>query len=285
MRQASQPSTTPKPARPRNCRASKCASANTSAVITIESAGPRRAPSCREAAQQRPQQQAAEEQLLDDRAPDADEHRQHDQPGSVGVAGQALGRMAEPRVQVVDEREQRRLDDRHEQVLGGNPGDDPEGDVRPWPQLEPDSRATRSRSGAAPGPRHDLARAARRLAPAPHRQRRSRRSGPGGRPRRWRREDPSRARSGSPRPRRTGWRAGRARRRLHRSRQPGWQGRSRPGCPNSASITPKELPKRAEGAVRPGRLRSRRPGFDARGDSSPCERRRNGPRRSSAARR
>ena len=45
--------------------------------------------------------------------------------------------MTEPRVEVVDEGKQRRLDHGNEQVLASHAGDDPERDVRPGPQREP----------------------------------------------------------------------------------------------------------------------------------------------------
>ena len=134
VRQASTPSTTPKPARPRNCSASKCARANTSAVRTIETAGARRRPRFSKSAEEASQEQAPEEQLLDDWAAETDEHGQHDEPRAEGVAGEALGGVTEPGVEMVDEGKQRGLDDRDEQVLGGHPGDDPERDVRPRPQ-------------------------------------------------------------------------------------------------------------------------------------------------------
>ena len=92
VRQARKPSTTPKPARPRNCSASKCARANTSAVRTIETAGAEARAELLEAAKKGAQEQAAEEQLLDDagcrgrRAPRARRARPE------GVAGEALGR-------------------------------------------------------------------------------------------------------------------------------------------------------------------------------------------------
>ena len=80
-------------------------------------------------------------------------------PGPERVAREALGRMAEPRVEVVDERKQRRLDHRDEQVLGSHAGEDPERDVRPGPQAEPvvpnDAPAALCRpavSGAVAGP-------------------------------------------------------------------------------------------------------------------------------------
>jgi len=86
---------------------------------------PKSRPDLFQAVQERAQEQTAEEQLLDDRAADAHEHGQHDEARPERVAREALGRVAEPCVEMVDERKQRCLDHRDEQVLGSDAGDDP----------------------------------------------------------------------------------------------------------------------------------------------------------------
>ena len=144
VRQASEPRTTPKPASPRNCSASKCTRANTSAVTTIDMTGARRAARARRsvpssARSSRPRKKSSSTIGT----ADADEHSKHDETRSEGVAGERLGRMTEARVEVVHERHERRLDDGHEQVLRRHADDDPERHVRPGPQRQPEVLARR----------------------------------------------------------------------------------------------------------------------------------------------
>ena len=73
----------PKPARPRNCSGSKWTRPNTSPVTTMATAGPARRPRPASLPSSAPEQQAAEEQLFDERAADADEDRQDDEGGPV----------------------------------------------------------------------------------------------------------------------------------------------------------------------------------------------------------
>jgi hypothetical protein len=121
----------PKPAKPKNWSFSKWTSPKTRPVTTMERAGPWAEPL--EPAEQSAEEQAAEEELLHDRTAHADKDSEHHEAGGVVLRRreELLGGVTELRIEVVHERLQRQLEQGDEQVLRGDPDDNPEGDVGP----------------------------------------------------------------------------------------------------------------------------------------------------------
>ena len=83
---------------------------------------------------ERAQEQPPEVQLLDDRAPEADEQAEHDKPRAVDVRDQRVRRLGDAVVEVRHERRKRPFQRRHEEVLGRDAAGDPERHVRPEPE-------------------------------------------------------------------------------------------------------------------------------------------------------